>query len=120
MLFSTRRHERTLARLFKVPQLAFTMRIHCKIVVIAVCFGVFLLLYFFGGNAADDPLLKEVDEDYNSSPSSSPEQGGGGHNVAFKFTPKSHDKPQLRMGEPRQERKEATFLNRRDYVNAKR
>ncbi|XP_073707838.1 glucoside xylosyltransferase 2 [Garra rufa] len=36
------------------------MRIHCKIVAIAVCFGVFLLLYFFGGNAADEPPLKEV------------------------------------------------------------
>uniref|UniRef100_A0A3Q3J2I1 UDP-D-xylose:beta-D-glucoside alpha-1,3-D-xylosyltransferase n=1 Tax=Monopterus albus TaxID=43700 RepID=A0A3Q3J2I1_MONAL len=51
------------------------MRIHCKVVVIAVCFGVFLLLYFLGGNAADDPLLKEVleeeeeEEDRNSSPS---------------------------------------------------
>ncbi|XP_062852789.1 glucoside xylosyltransferase 2 [Trichomycterus rosablanca] len=31
------------------------MRIHCKIVSIAVCLGVFLLLYFFGGNSADDP-----------------------------------------------------------------
>ncbi|XP_016126601.1 glucoside xylosyltransferase 2-like [Sinocyclocheilus grahami] len=36
------------------------MRIHCKIVAIAVCFGVFLLLYFFGGNAADEPPLNEV------------------------------------------------------------
>lgn len=36
------------------------MRIHSKIVAIAVCFGVFLLLYFFGGNAADEPPLKEV------------------------------------------------------------
>lgn len=36
------------------------MRIHGKIVAIAVCFGVFLLLYFFGGNAADEPPLKEV------------------------------------------------------------
>ncbi|XP_074503712.1 glucoside xylosyltransferase 2 [Sebastes fasciatus] len=39
------------------------MRIHCKVVVIALCFGVFLLLYFLGGNAADDdPLLREVGE----------------------------------------------------------
>ncbi|XP_056294463.1 glucoside xylosyltransferase 2 isoform X1 [Pseudoliparis swirei] len=36
------------------------MRINCKVVVIAVCFGVFLLLYFLGGNAADDPLREEV------------------------------------------------------------
>lgn len=36
------------------------MRIHCKIVTIAICFGVFLLLYFFGGNTADEPPLKEV------------------------------------------------------------
>lgn len=51
------------------------MRIHCKVVVIAVCFGVFLLLYFWGGNAADDPLLTEVVEEVksNSSPSSPPQ-----------------------------------------------
>lgn len=36
------------------------MRIHCKVVAIAICFGVFLLLYFFGGNAADEPPLIEV------------------------------------------------------------
>ncbi|XP_055069059.2 glucoside xylosyltransferase 2 [Misgurnus anguillicaudatus] len=36
------------------------MRIHCRIVTIAICFGVFLLLYFFGGNTADEPPLKEV------------------------------------------------------------
>ncbi|KAM4741104.1 glucoside xylosyltransferase 2 [Anableps anableps] len=53
------------------------MRIHCKVVVIAVSFGVFLLLYFLGGNGgADDPPLKEVGgarelgEDGRSSPSS--------------------------------------------------
>ncbi|PWA23381.1 hypothetical protein CCH79_00016462 [Gambusia affinis] len=37
------------------------MRIHCKVVAIAVGFGVFLLLYFFGGNGgADEPPPKEV------------------------------------------------------------
>ncbi|KAM4588105.1 glucoside xylosyltransferase 2 [Odontesthes bonariensis] len=48
------------------------MRIHCKVVVIAVCFGVFLLLYFLGGNAADDPLLREVEEDQEEDSESFP------------------------------------------------
>ncbi|KAI5619503.1 glucoside xylosyltransferase 2 precursor [Silurus asotus] len=47
------------------------MRIHCKILTIALCLGVFLLLYFFGGNTADDPppppppppLLRHTAED---------------------------------------------------------
>ncbi|XP_041672648.1 glucoside xylosyltransferase 2 [Cheilinus undulatus] len=34
------------------------MRIHGKIVVITVCFGIFLLFYFWGSNAADDLQLK--------------------------------------------------------------
>lgn len=39
------------------------MRIHCKVVAIAVGFGVFLLLYFLGGNGAGDSQpLKEVGE----------------------------------------------------------
>lgn len=42
-----------------------TMRIHCKVVALAVCLGVFLLLYFFGGNAADErPPLRQVEEDH--------------------------------------------------------
>ncbi|XP_068172227.1 glucoside xylosyltransferase 2 [Antennarius striatus] len=48
------------------------MRIHGKVVVIAVCLGVFLLLYFWGGNAADDPLLKEVEEEEEEESNSSP------------------------------------------------
>uniref|UniRef100_A0A3B3TUD8 UDP-D-xylose:beta-D-glucoside alpha-1,3-D-xylosyltransferase n=1 Tax=Poecilia latipinna TaxID=48699 RepID=A0A3B3TUD8_9TELE len=40
------------------------MRIHCKVVAIAVGFGVFLLVYFFGGNGgADEPPPKEVGGD---------------------------------------------------------
>lgn len=48
------------------------MRIHCKVVAIAICFGVFLLLYFFGGNAADEPPLREVakEKHFPSSPDS--------------------------------------------------
>ncbi|XP_077582029.1 glucoside xylosyltransferase 2 [Stigmatopora nigra] len=48
------------------------MRIHCKVVVIAVCLGLFLLFYFWGGNVADAPLLKEVSVEENRlfSPSS--------------------------------------------------
>nr|XP_057944523.1 glucoside xylosyltransferase 2-like [Doryrhamphus excisus] len=41
------------------------MRIHCKVVVIAIAFGFFLLLYFWGGNGAE-----EKEQDRNSSPSS--------------------------------------------------
>ncbi|KAF3855810.1 hypothetical protein F7725_016533, partial [Dissostichus mawsoni] len=53
---SGERHERSPVCINQPQQVALTMRIHCKVVVIAVCFGVFLLLYFLGGNAADDPL----------------------------------------------------------------
>lgn len=49
-----------------------TMRIHCKIVALAVCLGVFLLLYFFGGNAADEPPpLRRVEEEDHKLPSAS-------------------------------------------------
>ncbi|XP_038141177.1 glucoside xylosyltransferase 2 [Cyprinodon tularosa] len=53
---------------------ALTMRIHCRVLLIALCLGLFLLLYFLGGNGgAEDPLLKEVgadrdSEDHRSSP----------------------------------------------------
>jgi len=73
--------------LARLPDPALTMRIHCKLFVIAVCFGVFLLLYFFGGNPADDPLLavvKEGNSDSNSQSSSSASQLV--HKVASKFT----------------------------------
>lgn len=91
------------------------MRIHCKIVVIAVCVGVFLLLYFLGGNSADDPLLKEVEVD-NSSPSSSPL----GHSVASKLTKKSQNKLNVRAEQPIKERKERKVISRGGNVNARR
>ncbi|KAI9532365.1 hypothetical protein NQZ68_032563 [Dissostichus eleginoides] len=92
------------------------MRIHCKVVVIAVCFGVFLLLYFLGGNAADDPLLREVaeqeekkkEEESNSSRRS---HSDFGRDVAKKFAKKSP------VEEPLQGRKERKAINR--GVNAK-
>ncbi|XP_070758502.1 glucoside xylosyltransferase 2 [Enoplosus armatus] len=96
------------------------MRIHGKVAVIAVCFGVFLLLYFLGGNAADDPLLKEVveeeeEEDGNSSPSP-PELG---RDVAAKFAKKSPAGVGVRAEEPLKRRKEGRAINRGASVNAK-
>ncbi|XP_029907093.1 glucoside xylosyltransferase 2 [Myripristis murdjan] len=96
------------------------MRIHCKVVAIAVCFGVFLLLYFLGGNAADDPLLKEVggeeEEDNNNS---SPSPSVLGRDVASKFARKSPDRLRLRAEEPLRGRKEGRAINRGANVNAK-
>lgn len=96
------------------------MRIHCKVVVIAVCLGVFLLLYFLGGNAADDPLLKEVveeeeEEDSNSSPSSSEL----GRDVAAKFARKPPAGLGVRAEELLKGRKERKAINRGASVNAK-
>ncbi|XP_062319681.1 glucoside xylosyltransferase 2 isoform X2 [Osmerus eperlanus] len=92
------------------------MRVNCKIVVIAVCFGVFLLLYFFGGNAADEPPLKEVEED--NSYQSSYELG---NKVASKLIIKSHDElhvpPKQQLTERSKERK---VINIGRNVNAKR
>lgn len=99
------------------------MRFHGKVVVIAVCLGVFLLLYFFGGNAADDPLLREVveeeeEEDGNSSPSPSEL----GRDVAAKFARKKQ--PSAGVGARAEEllgrRKEGRAVNRGAGVNAKR
>ncbi|XP_030584437.1 glucoside xylosyltransferase 2 [Archocentrus centrarchus] len=96
------------------------MRIHCKVVVIAVCFGVFLLLYFLGGNAADDPLLKEVgeepeEEDRNSS--TSPSQLG--RDVVAKFARKSPAGVGVRPEEPVGGRKHGRADSRGASVNAK-
>ncbi|XP_022601028.1 glucoside xylosyltransferase 2 [Seriola dumerili] len=96
------------------------MRIHCKVVVIAVCFGVFLLLYFLGGNAADDPLLKEVveqeEEEGSKSSPSSPELR---RDVAAKFVRKSSAGVGVRAVEPLKGRKEGKTINRGASVNAK-
>ncbi|GAA6094161.1 glucoside xylosyltransferase 2 [Tachysurus ichikawai] len=45
------------------------MRIHCKVVALAVSLGVFLLFYFFGGNAADEPPPLSVQEQDRKLPS---------------------------------------------------
>uniref|UniRef100_A0A4W5NRF3 UDP-D-xylose:beta-D-glucoside alpha-1,3-D-xylosyltransferase n=1 Tax=Hucho hucho TaxID=62062 RepID=A0A4W5NRF3_9TELE len=91
------------------------MRIHCKVVVIAVCFGVFLLLYFFGGNAADDPPLKEVAEDDYFSTSS-----GLGNIVASKLTKKPLDELHIPQKQPLTDRKEAKVVSRGGNAIAKR
>ncbi|XP_031604380.1 glucoside xylosyltransferase 2 [Oreochromis aureus] len=98
------------------------MRIHCKVVVIAVCFGVFLLLYFLGGNAVDDPLLKEVGEEQeeqeeDSSSSQSPSQLE--HDVVAKFPRKSPAGVGVRPEEPLKGRKQGRPISRGASVNAK-
>ncbi|XP_010901071.1 glucoside xylosyltransferase 2 isoform X2 [Esox lucius] len=76
------------------------MRIHCKILVIAVCFGVFLLLYFFGGNGADDPPFK-VAKDYF------PTSFGIVNIVASKLTKKPLHKLNIAQKQGPEDRKEA-------------
>ncbi|XP_021425488.1 glucoside xylosyltransferase 2 isoform X2 [Oncorhynchus mykiss] len=89
------------------------MRIHCKIV-IAVCFGVFLLLYFFVGNAADDPPLKEVEEDNYF-----PKFSGLRNNVASKLTKKTLDELHIPHKQPLTYRK-VSKVSSRGNVIAKR
>ncbi|KAM9536470.1 glucoside xylosyltransferase 2-like isoform 2-T2 [Salvelinus alpinus] len=91
------------------------MRIHCKIVVIAVCFGVFLLLYFFGGNAADDPPLKEVEEDNYF-----PKFSGLRNNVASKLTKKTLDELHIPHKQPLTYRKVSKVSSRGGNAIAKR
>ncbi|XP_013988641.1 glucoside xylosyltransferase 2 isoform X1 [Salmo salar] len=90
------------------------MRIHCKIVVIAVCFGVFLLLYFFGGNAADDPPLKEVEEDNYF-----PKFSGLRNNVASKLTKKTPDELHIPHKQPLTYRKVSKVASRGGNAIAK-
>ncbi|KAM9536469.1 glucoside xylosyltransferase 2-like isoform 1-T1 [Salvelinus alpinus] len=90
------------------------MRIHCKIVVIAVCFGVFLLLYFFGGNAADDPPLKEVEEDNYF-----PKFSGLRNNVASKLTKKTLDELHIPHKQPLTYRKVSKVSSRGGNAIAK-
>ncbi|XP_029630572.1 glucoside xylosyltransferase 2 isoform X2 [Salmo trutta] len=90
------------------------MRIHCKIVVIAVCFGVFLLLYFFGGNAADDPPLKEVEEDNYFRKFS-----GLRNNVASKLTKKTPDELHIPHKQPLTYRKVSKVASRGGNAIAK-
>ncbi|KAL2091486.1 hypothetical protein ACEWY4_013749 [Coilia grayii] len=90
------------------------MRIHCKIVAIAVCFGVFLLLYFLGGNAADEPPLREVEKDRYFLPSS-----GHGNIVSVKLPEKSHEEPHVVLKHPRLSRKAVKIPIRGSDANAK-
>ncbi|KAM9409918.1 glucoside xylosyltransferase 2 [Pholidichthys leucotaenia] len=67
------------------------MRIHCRVAVIAVCFGVFLLLYFWGGSGgADDPLLKEVGKDPEKEQEATPQLPAG---IGAKFAGKPRASP---------------------------
>ncbi|XP_035380662.1 glucoside xylosyltransferase 2 [Electrophorus electricus] len=87
------------------------MRLHCKIVVIAICFGVFLLLYFFGGNATDEPPIKEVEKDKHFPPSS-----GIGKIASENVAKQSRKEPQKQV---RPNRKEPKITNRGGNVSAK-
>lgn len=115
----TRRHERSPLCLPYLQQVAFTMRIHGKVVVIAVCFGVFLLLYFLGGNGADDPLLKEVVEEEEEDGNSSPSPSGLVRDVASKFAKKPPAGVGVRTEELLKTRKEGKATNRGASVRAK-
>ncbi|XP_034441237.1 glucoside xylosyltransferase 2 [Hippoglossus hippoglossus] len=86
------------------------MRIHCKVVVIAVCFGVFLLLYFLGGNAAVDPLLKEVVQEKEEDRRTSPSPARPGRDVSAKFAGKASARVAVRSEDPPGGRKEAKAL----------
>lgn len=95
------------------------MRIHGKVVVIAVCFGVFLLLYFLGGNAADDPLFKEVVEEEEEDSNYSPSPSEVGRDVASKFAKKPSAGVGVRTEELLKRRKEGRAINRGASVHAK-
>ncbi|XP_077386361.1 glucoside xylosyltransferase 2 isoform X3 [Festucalex cinctus] len=93
------------------------MRIHCKVVVIAVCLGVFLLFYFWGGNVSDGPLLKEVvvEGGKNSSPSSVKRN----RDVASKLARESPTVPEVRVDDLPKGRKNGKVTKRVGNVNAK-
>lgn len=117
MVFIFYRHEGRDGCLADQTGHSVTMRIHLKVVAIAVCFGVFLLVYFLGGNPADEPPLREVEEKDNSYflPSSS----GHGNIVAAKQAEKSHEEPRVIPKRPRLSRKEVKTSSRGGAGNAK-
>ena len=85
------------------------MRIRCRLAVIALCLGVFLLLYFFGGNGADEPPLGEVEQkkdEHFPAPTIS----------AARVAEQSRAEP---PGEARVNRKEPGTGSRGDGVSAK-
>lgn len=89
------------------------MRIHGKVAVIAVCFGLFLLLYFWGGNGAEDPLPKQVaGEEKKEVGNSSPSPSVIGRDVAAKFSKKPSTGMVLRTEETLKRRKEAKASSR--------
>ncbi|KAM9800045.1 glucoside xylosyltransferase 2 isoform X1 [Syngnathus typhle] len=95
------------------------MRIHCKVVVIALCFGVVLLFYFWGGNVADGPLQKEVavEGSRNSFPSSVKRV----HDVGSKLVRRSPTVPGVRSEDLPKGRNNANkVIKRGGNVNAKR
>ncbi|XP_047188797.1 glucoside xylosyltransferase 2 isoform X2 [Scophthalmus maximus] len=103
------------------------MRIHGKVAVIAVCFGVFLLLYFWGGNAADDPLPREVaeererqgEEEEAEDRKSSPVPAELRRDVAPKFAPRASTGVGVRPEQPPGGRKRPRAINRGASVNVK-
>ncbi|XP_029681911.1 glucoside xylosyltransferase 2 isoform X2 [Takifugu rubripes] len=89
------------------------MRIHGKVAVIAVCFGLFLLLYFWGGNGAEDPLPKQVaGEEKKEVGNSSPSPSVIGRDVAAKFSKKPSAGVVSRTEETPERRKEAKASGR--------
>lgn len=89
------------------------MRIHGKVAVIAVCFGLFLLLYFWGGNGAEDPLPKQVvGEEEKKVGNSPPSPSVIGRDVAAKFSKKPSTGAGLRTQELLKRRKEGKATGR--------
>ncbi|XP_061545103.1 glucoside xylosyltransferase 2 isoform X2 [Phycodurus eques] len=93
------------------------MRIHCKVVVIAVwCFGVLLLFYFWGGNVADGPPPEEVAVGVDrTSPSSFKLR----LDVGPKLTRKSPTVLEVRTEDPPKGGKKRKVTKREGNVNAK-
>ncbi|XP_074532996.1 glucoside xylosyltransferase 2 [Halichoeres trimaculatus] len=94
------------------------MRIHSKIVAIAICFGVFLLLYFLRAKAVQDPLSVQVvdGEEEVSSSFSSPSQFT--RNVAAKFATKIPAGDIASMERTLKRREKSTSFDRRRDLNA--
>lgn len=110
----TLRHEWDPVQLFYHP-LSSSMRIHAKVVLLSVCFGVFLLLYFLRGNAVEDPLsIAAVDGEEELS-ESFPSASEFTRNVGAKFTTKAaaRDKKALKK------REKSTSKGRRSDIKAR-
>lgn len=109
----TRSHEWGPACLSHPSQVALAMRIHGKVAVIAVCFGLFLLLYFWGGNGAEDPLPKQVaGEEKKEVGNSPPSPSVIRRDVAAKFSKNPPTGVVLRPEGALKRRKEAKASSR--------